>query len=72
MTEFKYALGEVVIISPITGDRMGAKGLVTAHITGIDGTRGYHVSTTSIYQPTEINRLMLAEYEIQKVEPGDD
>ena len=65
MVEFEYALGQTVTIDP-TGEGNAPKGLVTGHITYLNGSIGYFVSCREGYGNVgEVRRHILDACEIR-------
>lgn len=67
MTDFKFELGEHVIVSP-TGNT-GPLGLVTGQTRYINGSLGYVVSVGPGFAEAPIVRHILSECEMQKLTP---
>lgn len=67
MKEFKFELGEVVVIGPVPSADKGPKGLVIGQTRYLDGEVGYFVTSKPDPFRAECVRGMFHECELQKV-----
>lgn len=63
---FKFALGEIIAISPIPKDS-GISGRITSLVFDEDGGRSYMVSALTFDRGGAVARHMLNENDVQKV-----